>query len=315
MLSKLDCASMRDNSSMSAPPASDSAAGQTQVLMEEMLRRGTERLRPVSESPRLDCELLLAHALGMPRATLYARSASVLDAECLDRVQSMLEDRAGGRPVAQIIGRREFFSLEFEITADVLTPRPETELLVEVVAGHLKTISHDASCIDLGTGCGAVAIALARSLPAARIAATDVSAAALKVAQRNAARLAPGRIRFVRACWYEAAGHEWRFDAIAANPPYVESRLCGRAPLRFEPRQALDGGADGLQHLRAVVGGAPQHLAPGGMLAVEHGADQGQAVRRMMSDAGLKRPASHRDLSGRERVSVAQKIAPDSAAG
>ena len=292
---------------MSAPPAPDSAAGQPHLLVEEMLRRGTERLRPVSDSPRLDCELLLAHAVGMPRAALYARSATVLDAECLDRVQSMLEDRAGGRPVAQIIGRREFFSLEFEITADVLTPRPETELLVEVVAHHLETISHDASCIDLGTGCGAVAIALARSLPAARIAATDVSAAALKVAQRNAARLAPGRICFTQGCWYDAVEGERRFDAIAANPPYVESRLCRAGPLVFEPRRALDGGTAGLRHLRAVISGAPQFLRHAGMLAVEHGASQGTAVRELMSRAGLAEPVSHCDLAGHERISVARR--------
>ena len=297
---------MRDNGRMPPARASNPAAAPAQVLIGEMLRRGAKRLATVSDSPRLDCELLLAHALGIPRAALYARSDEVLNAECLERIGGLLEERAGGRPVAQIIGRKEFFSLEFEITPEVLTPRPETELLVEVVAVHLEKIGRGGSCMDLGTGCGAVAIALARLLPEVRLLATDVSASALDVARRNAARLVPGRVAFARGSWYEAAGGEdRRFDAIASNPPYVESRLCRLKPLGFEPRRALDGGADGLRHLRAVISGARRHLKPGGLLAVEHGANQGEAVRGMMRGAGLTQPVSHRDLSGRERVSLA----------
>ena len=296
---------MRDNGRMPPARASNPAAGPAQVLIGEMLRRSAKRLAAVSDSPRLDCELLLAHALGIPRAALYARSDEVLNAECLERIGGLLEERAGGRPVAQIIGRKEFFSLEFEITPEVLTPRPETELLVEVVAGHLEKIGRGGSCIDLGTGCGAVAIALARLLPEVRFLATDVSASALDVARRNAARLVPGRVSFALGSWYEAVGEGRRFDAIASNPPYVESRLCRLKPLGFEPRRALDGGADGLRHLRAVISGARRHLKPGGLLAVEHGANQGEAVRGMMRAAGLTQPVSHRDLSEHERVSVA----------
>ena len=296
---------MRDNSSMPPRCAPDPAAGPAQALVGEMLRRGAERLASVSDSPRLDCELLLAHALGVPRAALYARSGEVLDPDCLERIGGMLEERARGRPVAQLVGRREFFSLEFEVTPDVLAPRPETELLVEVLSGPLRTVGANADCLELGTGCGAVAIALARLLPEVRLLATDVSASALDVARRNAAKLVPGRVSFTRGSWYEALGEDRRFDAIASNPPYVESRLCRLKPLCFEPRRALDGGADGLRHLRAVISGAPPYLKPGGLLAVEHGASQGKAVRAMMSGAGLAQPVSHRDLSGRERVSAA----------
>ena len=298
-------AGMRDNSHMPRARSPDPAARPAPVLIGEMLRQGIERLRAASDSPRLDCELLLAHALGLPRASLYSRSATALEQHHADRINALIEERAAGRPMAQIIGRKEFFSLPFEITADVLTPRPETELLVEMVANGLEGMARKPACLDLGTGCGAVAIALARLLPTARIVASDISTAALQVAKRNAARLAPGRIRFVRGSWYGTAGNARRFDAIAANPPYVESRLCGRGALRFEPRRALDGGADGLRDLRAVVSGAPRHLAPDGLLAVEHGARQAAAVRKMMSDAGLKQPLSYRDLAARERVSVA----------
>lgn len=295
---------------MPPPRVSELAAERAQVRIGEMLRQGAERLRPASDSPRLDCELLLAHALSVPRSRLYARSTEVLRPEHADRAHALLEERARGRPVAQIIGRKEFFSLEFEITPEVLAPRPETELLVEVLSSHLGEMRKGATGIDLGTGCGVVAVALARLLPDARLAATDVSAAALEVARRNAARLAPGRIRFAQGSWYEAVGDGWRFNAIAANPPYVESRLCGRGALRYEPRRALDGGADGLRHLRTVISGAPPYLHPGGMLAAEHGANQGKAVREMMLRAGLTQPVSYRDLSGRERVSVAYSSTP-----
>ena len=273
----------------------------------ELLREAAERLRPVSETPRLDGELLLAHALGIRRAALYALGRNALDRARRARFGEMLTQRADGRPVAQIIGRKEFFSLDFEITPHVLTPRPETELLVEVVSGHLAASGEHPSCLELGTGSGAVAVTLTRLQPGSRIVATDVCAEALDVARRNAARLAPGRIRFAQGCWYDAVQGERRFDAIAANPPYVESRLCRAGPLGFEPRRALDGGAAGLRHLRAVISGAPQFLRHTGMLAVEHGAGQGTAVRELMSRAGLTEPVSHRDLAGHERISVARR--------
>lgn len=285
-----------------------------QGSIRSLLRHGTARLRTASGSPRLDCELLLAHALDVDRAALYARSAETLSSEYLQRFDSLLGQRAGGRPVAQIIGRKEFRSLKFELTQDVLAPRPETELLVEVLIACLgerrRRMDSDGPgrrwrCLDLGTGCGAVAVVLARLLPRSRVIATDVSAAALDVARRNAERLAPGRIRFVAGSWYEPAGEEWRFDAIACNPPYVESRLCRQPPLHFEPREALDGGPDGLRQLRAVISGAPQCLEPGGILAIEHGARQGQAVAELMAGAGFQAPATHRDLAGHDRVTAA----------
>ena len=295
------------------PPARAPAPGNpgAPILIGEMLRKGAERLRPASDSPRLDCELLLCHALGLSRASLHARTEAALEPEQVDHVRAMLEERARQRPMAQIIGRKEFYSLNFEVTPEVLTPRPETELLIELVCGHLRAVTGKADGLDLGTGSGAVAIALARSAPKSRLVATDISAAALAVARRNAASLAPDRIQFVPGSWYEAIEADWRFDAIAANPPYVESPLCRRPPLNFEPRAALDGGPDGLKHLRTVISGAPAYLKPGGMLAVEHGAAQGAAVRSLMHNAGLKSPLTHRDLAGHERVTAAWMAAGD----
>ena len=298
-------AGMRDNCRMPPAPAPAAGISGAPILIGELLRKGAERLRTASDSPRLDCELLLSHALDLSRASLHARTEAALEPEQVVRVSAMLEERAAGRPVAQIIGRKEFYSLQFQVTPEVLTPRPETELLVELVCGHLRAVTGKADGLDLGTGSGAVAIALARSAPNARLVATDISTAALAVAQRNAVNLAPNRIHFVPGSWYEAIKAGRRFDAIAANPPYVESPLCRRPPLRFEPRAALDGGPDGLKHLRAVISGAPAYLKPGGMLAVEHGAAQGAAVRSLMHDAGLKTPSTHRDLAGHERVTAA----------
>lgn len=274
--------------------------------MDSLLREGTRRLERVSESARLDCELLLAHALGLDRAALFARSGEEPQNGAVGRFEALLAERATGRPLAQIVGRKEFYSLEFEITRDVLVPRPETELLVEVIRDGVNSIAGTTKVLDLGTGCGAVAVALARTLPESKLVASDSSQRALAVARRNAAGLAPGRVRFVHGPWYGPLDGR-RFDAIACNPPYVESALCGDPPLCFEPLQALDGGPDGLRELRPVISGAPAHLKPGGLLAVEHGANQGAAVRSLMRRAGLKAPVARRDPAGHERVTVARR--------
>ena len=275
-----------------------------------LVREGARRLQGVSDSARLDSELLLAHVLGVDRTALYARSAEESQTGAVKQFETLLAERGAGRPLAQIIGRREFYSLEFEISRDVLAPRPETELLVEVVSDGVNPTGGTPRILDLGTGCGAVAVALARTLPESRLVATDRSHLALAVARRNAAALAPGRVQFVQGAWYGPLEGR-RFDAIACNPPYVESALCGDPPLCFEPRAALDGGTDGLRELHLVISGAPPHLMPGGMLAVEHGADQGAPVRSLMRRAGLKAPVTHRDLAGHERVTAARMAAGD----
>ena len=271
-----------------------------------LLREGTRRLESVSESARLDCELLLAHTLGLDRTALYAHSEDEPQTGAAEQFDALLAERRAGRPLAQIIGHKEFYSLEFEITGDVLVPRPETELLVEVIRDGVNSTGGSPRILDLGTGCGAVAVALARNLPESPLVASDNSRRALAVARRNAAALAPGRVRFVHGPWYGPLDGR-RFDAIACNPPYVESALCGDPPLCFEPLQALDGGPDGLRELRPVISGAPAHLNPGGMLAVEHGADQGAPVRSLMRSTGLRAPVTRRDPAGHERVTAARR--------
>ena len=268
-----------------------------------LLREGTRRLECVSESARLDCELLLAHTLGLERVALFAHSEEEPQTAAVAQFDALLEERATGRPLAQIIGRKEFYSLRFEITRDVLAPRPETELLVEVVRDGVNSTGGTPRILDLGTGCGPVAVALARTLPESQLVASDNSRRALAVARRNATVLTPGRVRFVQGPWYGPLDGR-RFDAIACNPPYVESALCAEPPLCFEPLQALDGGPDGLRELRRVISGAPAHLESGGILAVEHGADQGAPVRALMRRAGLRAPVTHRDLAGHERVTA-----------
>lgn len=275
-----------------------------------LLREGTRRLEGVSDSARLDSELLLAHVLCVDRTALYARSAEEPQTGVAEQFDALLAERGSGRPLAQIIGRREFHSLKFEISRDVLTPRPETELLVEVIRNGVSSPDGTPRILELGTGCGAVAVALARTLPESQLVATDNSRLALAVARRNAAGLAPGRVRFVQGAWYGPLKGR-RFNAIACNPPYVESALCGDPPLSFEPLAALDGGPDGLRELRLVISGAPPHLEPGGMLAVEHGADQGAPVRSLMRRAGLRAPVTHRDLAGHERVTAGRKATGD----
>ncbi len=269
----------------------------------EALRAGEHRLRPASESARLDAEVLLAHVLGKPRSYLVAWPARALEAQAGDYYRTLLEARADGRPVAYLVGEREFFSLRLSVDEHTLIPRPETELLVELAADLARR--HGARRIlDLGTGSGAIALALAHADPRRSITASDVSAPALQRAGDNARRLGCAGVRFVLSDWYAAIDE--RFEIIVANPPYVASTdpHLARGDLRYEPRLALDGGADGLDCLRVIVAGAPAHLLPGGWLAVEHGFDQAAAVRSLFEAAGFERLRSARDLAGQDRATL-----------
>jgi release factor glutamine methyltransferase len=255
-----------------------------------------------SPTAALDAELLVATVLGTSRAALAADPDRALQPEELLALESLVRRRVAGEPVAYLTGRREFWSLELEVTPDVLVPRPETELLVE---GALAAIASHArpAVLDLGTGSGAVAIAIASDRPQAAVTATDVSAAALAVAKRNAARLGLRNIRFFEGSWYGPLAGA-RFDVIASNPPYVAQGDIALAELAFEPRLALVAGAQGLDALAAICAGAPGHLAPAGTLLLEHGAYQGAAVRALMGAAGLVGVATARDLAGHERVTM-----------
>jgi release factor glutamine methyltransferase len=263
----------------------------------------------LSGLPRLEAEALLAHVLGKSRAQLLAHPNHAVNDAHAEAAAALFARRRAGEPVAYLVGHREFYSLELEVTPDVLIPRPESEQLVDLALERLAAcgvagVAGKPKVLDLATGSGAVAIALAKHAPHATVWASDVSPAALAVAARNAARHGAA-VRFVQSDWFEALAGE-RFDAIVSNPPYVaaDDPHLAQGDLRFEPRTALVAGADGLDAIRLIVAGARAHLAAGGWLLFEHGHDQAARCRTLLDAAGYAAVASHRDLAGIERVTA-----------
>jgi release factor glutamine methyltransferase len=253
--------------------------------------------------PRRDAELLLAAAASLTRTQLITGARVGVDA--VARFESLVARRAAGEPVAYLLGRREFWSLEFEVDPAVLVPRPETELLVERALALVS--APDAAVADLGTGSGAIAIALAHERPGWRIVATDASDTALALARRNGARHAPGRIEWLAGDWYAPLAGR-RFHALLSNPPYIagDDPVLAGDGLKFEPRRALTPEGDGHAALLTLINGAPGHLEPGGWLAFEHGESQGQRLRAALEARGFTHVTSHRDLAGRERITEGQ---------
>jgi release factor glutamine methyltransferase len=269
-----------------------------------LIEEGVARLRRVAEDPRREAELLLAAALGHTRAWLLAHpDERIVDCDATDRYEAHVTRRAAGEPVAYILGEREFWSLPLTVTGDVLVPRPETELVVERALEHLPA-DGQARILDLATGSGAIALAIARERPRCRVLGTDLSAAATVLAAANARRLGLENVRFAAGDWYDATGDE-PFDLIACNPPYVadDDRELAWQARRYEPAQALFAGPTGLEALSTVIAGAPARLVASGWLVVEHGARQGEAVRALLGAAGFAEVATFRDLAGHERVS------------
>jgi release factor glutamine methyltransferase len=257
----------------------------------------------------LDARVLLTHVLGWRRTELITRGDEPLDAASVARFRALEARRVRGEPIAQLVGSREFFGLDFDVTPDVLIPRPETELLVETALAALERVARP-RVLDLGTGSGAIAVAIASARPDARVWAVDRSAAALAVAARNASRLLAdarpgGALSFVEGSWYDTLEASLRFDAIVSNPPYIANGdpHLASGDLRFEPRGALTDEADGLTALRAIVADAPRWLVPGGVLWMEHGYDQAQAVRALLAARGFADVRSAADLAGIERIS------------
>lgn len=266
-----------------------------------LLRAARERL-VAAGGESADAERLLAHLLGRARAWLYAHGDDVVDAADAQRFAALLARRADGEPVAYLTGRRGFWGLELAVTADTLIPRPETELLVELALARIPAA--DACRIaDLGTGSGAIALAIAHERPRAHVVASDRSAAALAVARGNASALGIGNLEFREGDWLHALAGE-RFDVIVGNPPYVaaDDAHLGEGDLRFEPSAALASGSDGLDAIRTIARDAPLHLRDGGWLLLEHGWRQGAAVRALLRAAGFVDVATARDLENRDRV-------------
>jgi release factor glutamine methyltransferase len=245
-----------------------------------------------------EARLLLAQATGFSEASVLAHPERELPAEAAATFLAYAARRARGEPIAYLLGQKEFYGLTLSVNPAVLIPRPETELLVErALARNPSTV------LDLGTGSGAVALAIRKHLPRSRVVAVEASAAALAVAQRNAVKLGL-QVEFRHGRWYEPVAGE-RFDLVVSNPPYVakgDAHLA-QGDLRFEPRSALVSGADGLEALREIARGAPAHLNPGGWLLVEHGLGQDKAVRAMLQQAGLEDLSTWPDLAGIARVS------------
>jgi release factor glutamine methyltransferase len=256
------------------------------------------------DSARRDAEILLGHCLGKSRAWLYTWPEGEVIGAQLVAFQTLLARRRSGVPVAYLTGRREFWSLELAVNEHTLIPRPETETLV---AWSLELpLPEDAQALDLGTGSGAIALALASERPGWQVQGVDASSGALAVARDNATRLGLGQVRFTRSDWYNAV-HGQRFHLLVANPPYIDiaDEHLRRGDLRFEPRDALVAGQQGLADLALLVSGAPAQLHSGGWLLLEHGAGQGAAVRSLLAEAGFAGIDTRRDLAGLERITGA----------
>ncbi|GGA34101.1 peptide chain release factor N(5)-glutamine methyltransferase [Dyella nitratireducens] len=263
------------------------------------LNEATQRL-----SDRVDAEVLLAYALSKPRSWLIAHATDLLSPDHAAAYAVLIEQREAGEPVAYITGRRGFWSLDLEVTPATLIPRPETELLVELALERLP-IQQACQALDLGTGSGAIALAIAHERPMTQLVATDASIDALTVAQHNARRHHIGNIHFIHGDWF-APLDDRRFDLIVSNPPYIATGdlHLQQGDLRFEPMSALVSGNDGLDDIRRIVRDAGLHLVPGGWLLFEHGWRQGDAARALLRDAGFVELSTARDLEQRDRVSM-----------
>ena len=252
---------------------------------------------------RTDAEALLLHALSRPRSWLIAHADDALAMDVQTAYAALVERRAAGEPVAYITGRSGFWSLELEVTPATLIPRADTERLVELA---LERLPRDRACrvADLGTGSGAIALAIASERPLAQVLATDASAAALLVARRNAQRLGVANVSFAQGDWLLPLAGQ-RFDVIVSNPPYIEAAdpHLAQGDLRFEPASALASGHDGLDDIRRIARDSRDHLIPAGWLLFEHGWNQGAAARELLHTAGYTEMFTAQDLERRDRVS------------
>lgn len=253
----------------------------------------------------IDLELLLSKVLNITRANLKAHPERELNLSEEAEFTQLLERRAKGEPVAYLLGHKEFWSLDFLVTPDVLIPRPDTELLVEMALEQLQQLTN-ARVLDLGTGCGAIALSIANAMPDVMVVATDAAADALQVAKLNAKHLQITNVEFALGDWFAALADtkQLLFDLILSNPPYVAKFDPHLSGLSFEPHRALVSGVDGMDDLRIIIPTATNYLRSGGQLLVEHGYDQEELVRFEFIQAGFKEVVTYKDLAGNSRVTT-----------
>lgn len=280
------------------------------AVLVDILKSATARLvKALALEPRearLEAQILVAHALGVNRAWLIAHDLDELPMNEVGNLEALFARREKGEPVAYILGEREFYGRLFRVTPDVLIPRPETELLVEAALVRLPPAA-PTRVVDIGTGSGCIALTLALERPAWTLTAVDISTAALKIAQENAARLG-ARVAFVQSDLFSHL-EATPFDAIVSNPPYVAEAAphLGQGDLRFEPASALASGPEGLDTLVRLIPQALGHLRPGGWLMLEHGWDQGDKCRGLMAQSGFMDIQTLTDLAGHPRVSLGRR--------
>jgi len=271
------------------------------------LQEAKQQLLSSSDTAELDAEVLLAHALQVARSYLFAYPERVLTSDEIIIFQEYLEQRKIKTPIAYITGHQEFWSLDFIVTSDTLIPRADTELLVELVLQfHAADKDKKISIVDLGTGSGAIALALAHECPHWEVHATDWSVNALEIAKQNAKRLHLSQVIFHQGSWCKALPSEKKFDVIVSNPPYIASDdpdlQCGI--LKYEPASAIISSLNGLQDVLDIITQAKRYLKPQGKLLIEHGFQQGAEIRRIFSNLGYSNINTYQDLAGLDRVTV-----------
>lgn len=277
--------------------------------VQQLLQAARQQLAqtvPANEAS-IEAQILLMHVLNVNRAWLLAHATDVVSDEHASDFTRLWQRRVQGEPIAYILGYREFFGLKLKVTPDTLIPRPDTETLVEAA---LQEITQHMQVLDLGTGTGAIALAIAQQAPQSHVTAADASEAALKVAEANLQSLQLGNVTLVQSDWFSALT-DHTFDLIVSNPPYIEAadHHLTQGDLRFEPLSALAAGADGLADIRQIIAQAPPYLNQGGWLMLEHGYNQAEAVHKLYEMAGFQHIQTLRDLGDNPRVTLAQWLA------
>jgi len=274
------------------------------MTLNDAIVAATAQLKNSSPTPALDAQVLLAHSLGHDRTYIIAHARNELDPGTQKRFEQLVAKRLDGTPVAYLTGQQEFWSLPITVTVDTLIPRPETELLVELALENIPG-EKEFLVADIGTGSGAIAIAIASERKNSKVIASDSSAKAIEVAKRNASRLELDNVEFIKGTTFDPLANK-KFNLIVSNPPYVPENdpHLSRGDIRFEPRSALAAGHDGLAVIKQIVEQAKDYLVPQGWLMIEHGYDQESAVEKLFERAGFEEIECYRDLAGQPRVTI-----------